>query len=120
MSCCWEIWRCEGKGAGAYAPLMPPAGQHLFWGRSEAAPALPSPGIGLTANPDFCALCALGDIEQVGMVETVRIAPFAGIGLVGAGHIDGIEAVIVPDGCCDQADLEFLCRLVCHGSVSFY
>ncbi len=53
------------------------------------------------------------------MMEAVRIAPFTGIGFVGAGHIDRVEAIIVPYGCGDKADFEFLCRLVCHGSVSF-
>jgi len=48
------------------------------------------------------------------MMEARCIPPFSGIGFVGAGQIDGIETFIVPDGCRQQADLEFMCWLICH------
>lgn len=95
------------------APYVPPAGQHMFWGR--AWPGARSLRSYLTANSNFGALCAFGQIEQVGMMETVGVAPFAGIGFVAAGQINRIEPVILPDGGRDQANFELMCRLVCHG-----
>lgn len=106
------------KGLGAFGPLSASGGAAFVLGPG-LSPALQSLGIDLTANPDFSALCAFGEIEQVRMVETAGIAPFAGISLVGSRQIDGIEAVIVPNGGGCQADFEFLCRLVCHGVVTF-
>lgn len=53
------------------------------------------------------------------MMEAAGIAPVAGVGLVGAGQVDGIKAVIVPDGGRDKADFQLMCRLVCHGFFAF-
>lgn len=52
------------------------------------------------------------------MVETAGIAPLAGIGLVAARQVNGIEPVVLPDGGRDKADLEFMCWLICHGVLS--
>ena len=46
------------------------------------------------------------------MVKTGRAPPFTGFGLVGAGQIDGIEPVIVPDGRRYQAKPVLLDRRV--------
>lgn len=85
------------KEAGVFDPLSASGGAALVLGPG-LGPALVSPGIHLTANPDFGALRAFGEIEQVALVETAGIAPFARVGLVGAGQIDGVKTVIVPNG----------------------
>ncbi len=105
-----------GKRGGSLTPFLPPAGQHVFWGR--AWPGAGSFGRYLTANPDLGAFRAFGQIEKVGMVETAGITPLVRIGLIAARQVDGIESVILPDGGCDEADFEFLCRLICHGGLS--
>ena len=49
------------------------------------------------------------------MTKGACVAPIAFLRLVGAGHIDGIEAVIVPDRGRDQADFELASRCLANG-----
>lgn len=62
--------------------------------------------IGLSRNPVLGAFRAFGDVQKVGMGKAAGVVPIALAVLVGAGEVDGIEAVILPDGGGDQAKPE--------------
>lgn len=96
---------------------MPPAGQLLFWGRAwpgsilfDALGALDCVFRHLAGNPDFRPFRAFGDVQKVALGITRRGLPLPLAGLVGAGKIDGIEPIIVPDGGGDQAQLDLVGR----------
>ena len=48
------------------------------------------------------------------MMKAAGVPPLAGLGLIAARDVDGVEAVILPYGGRQESDLEFLCRLICH------
>ena len=78
----------EREGGGCYAPLkVPPAGQLLFWGRAGRPARRLLALTDLATDPNFRALGAFGEIQQVALGETAGVLPLALAGLVRAREI---------------------------------
>lgn len=68
----------------------------------------------MSADPDFSAFNAFGDIQQVRMKEAADAAPVAFGGLVRPGDFDGVVAFVIPDSCRNETDPHLVGGLIMH------
>jgi hypothetical protein len=98
---------------GRGAPLkVPPAGQQLFWGRAQRPAYRSLTFTGFATDPNFRALGAFGEVQQIALGKAAGVLPVAIAGFVRACKINAVEAVVIPDCCGDKSDFDFVVWLV--------